>query len=135
MSQSIPCDGIDFISRFRVVGFVFLWTTTVALFKEPAATAAMEGTGAFTSRATKESLTEAFDAALAAVDEAPHATQLESLNRQGVARCQGVASTLRQWGYVEIHQDPARKRAPKRSLAAAQGPPIRSEGTSYRLGL
>ena len=35
----------------------------------------------------------------------------------------------------EIHQDPARKRAPKRSLAAAQGVPNRSEGQSYRLGL
>ena len=34
----------------------------------------------------------------------------------------------------EIHQDPARKRAPKRSLAAAQGVPNRSEGQSYRLG-
>ena len=64
-----------------------------------------------------------------------HATRLESLNRQGVARFQGVASTLRHWGYVEIRQGPTPKRAPKRSRAAAQGLPIRSEGTSYRLGL
>ena len=71
MSQIFPCDGVDFISRFPVVGSDFLWTTTVALFKEPAATAAMEGTGAFTRPATTESLTKAFDAVLAAVDGAP----------------------------------------------------------------
>ena len=121
--------------RRPAVGFDFLWTTAVALFKEPAATAAMEGTGAFTRPATKESLTTAFDAALAAVDDAPHATQLESLSRQGVARFQGVASTLRQWGYVEIREDSTRKRAPKRSLAAAQELPNRSVGHSYRFGL
>ena len=131
VSQIFPCDGTDFISRFLVVGFDFLWTTTVALFKEPAAIAAMEGTGAFTRPATKESLTKAFDAALAAVDEAPHATQLESLNRQGIARFQGVASTLCHWGYVEIREDSTRKRAPKQSLAVAQGPPNRSVGNSY----
>ena len=73
--------------------------------------------------------------ALAAVDKAPHATQLESLNRQGVARFQGVVSTLRHWGYVEIRPDPTGKCGSKRSLAAAQGLPDRNQGHSYRLGL
>ena len=87
----------------------------------------MERAGAFTRRATKESLTKAFDAALAAVDGAPHATQLQSLNRQGVARSLGVASTLRKWGYVKTSsEDPPRKRARKQPQAAAQAEYVRS---------
>ena len=47
-----------------------------------------------------------------------------------------MASTLRKWGYVKTSsEDPPRKRARKRPLAAAQGPPNRSVGNSYRLGL
>ena len=36
---------------------------------------------------------------------------------------------------MEMREDPTRKRAPKRYLAAAQGLPNRSVGNSYRLGL
>ncbi len=78
---NMPCDGVDFISLFPYISDDFLRTTSVALFKEPTATAAMQETGAFTRPPTAESLCEAFDAALAAVDHAPHASELCSLSR------------------------------------------------------
>ncbi len=116
---NVPCDVVDFISHFPQVGGDFLWTMAIALFKEPRATGAMAETGALTRPPTAESLTEAFDAALAAVHEAPHESELRSLNRQGVARFQGVASTLRKWGYLELRDGAT---GVKRSRAAAQGP-------------
>ena len=122
--RNMPCDAVDFVSRFPQVGGDFLWTMAVALFKEPRATAAMAETGALTRPPTAESLTEAFDAALAAVDEAPHKSELRSLSRQGVARLQGVASTLRKWGYVEVMDRP---RAAARGRQAAH--------KTYALGL
>ena len=64
---------------------------------------------------------EALEAALAAVDGAPHASELHSLSRGGTARIAGVMSTLRRWGYIVVKDD-------DRPRAAAQG-------TSWHLGL
>ena len=110
---NVPCDVVDFIHHFPQVCGDFLWTMAVALFKEPRATAAMAATGTLTRPPTTDSLTKAFDAALAAVDGAPHESELKSLSRQGVGRFMGVASTLRHWGYVRLGEG---------ASPAAQGP-------------
>ena len=127
---NVPCDVVDFVNNFPQVGGDFLWTMVVALFKEPRATAAMVATGVLTRPPTADTITEAFDAALDAVDEAPHESELKSLNRRGVARNQGVASTLRKWGYVQVKDEAPRVKRPR---AAAQG--RRPADRTYRLGL
>ena len=122
--SNMPCDLVDFITHFPQIRSDFLWTTATALLKEPTATAAMmaETTGL----GSAESFTAAIMRVVAAVDEAPHESELRSLSRQGVARTTGVASTLRQWGFLTPTDAEHRE-----TLAAAQGP----EGRVYRFGL
>jgi len=123
---NLPCDFLDFLHHFGnpEVHSDFLWTTTVALVKEPTATAAMEETGAFTAPPTPESVNTAFMAAMDQTDKAPHDSELRTLGRQGVARTTGTASMLRQWGYIETYP-----------LAAAQGPAAPCRRRVYHLGV
>ena len=134
---NMPCDLVDFITHFPRIRSDFLWMTATALFKEPTATDAMM---AETGLGTAESFTAAIMRVIDAVDQAPHGSELRSLNRQGVARTTGTGSTLRQWGFLTPADPEDSATAPGRdtadaerlrTLAAAQGPTQRV----YRVGL
>ena len=98
MMSLIPCDVTDFLSRFKSIRGNLAVLAMSALVKEPMAVSAMLDRLPPSLDVTAESLQAALMGMLHSVKSDEHDQQMRQLNRQGVARWLGSASTCRIWG-------------------------------------
>ncbi len=107
----IPCDIVDFSSRFADYMDDLAAILVIALLKEPSAIATWVSTGVPGSlsgrRSTEEAgkLAEALVKSLATVVRSAHTSpatrEMQQLHRQGVARFMGAATTCSSLGVIE----------------------------------
>ena len=127
MPWLLPADLQDFAARSMQMEGDLALAILLALVKEPAACATLANALSKDGRPTKDASVEAIEDALLtmlATNSFAADTAMKQLNRQGVGRFVGPASTCRLLGLIHVLDD-EEKGAPKRkpaSLAPLQGP-------------
>ena len=121
----LPADLQDFSARSMHMEGDLALAILLALVKDPAACATLTNELSKDGRPTKDASVEAIeDALLTMLATTSFASDLamKQLNRQGVGRFLGAASTCRMLGVIELlHEEGSPKRQPA-SLAPMQGP-------------
>ena len=123
----IPCDVTDFARRFSSLRHNEALLLMAALIKEPNSVAVMLAALESTQGCDPEKLAVAMITMLQKTPSQELDVQLKQLNRQGVARFLGSASTCRSWGIIQVVDEKPAKGARKRKADAIE--PTQSEAT------
>ena len=118
----MPCDVEDFLQHYPGLAkddhaLMFF----VALFKEPTATRAFLEAVPPERPLTAMNIMSAISKMLDALDGAPHESELKQLNRQGVGRFVGAASTCRTFGLIRVLEQSQSQRSRKKARVEPQG--------------
>jgi serine/threonine protein kinase len=117
----IPCDATDFVRRFASLRHNVALLVVVALLKEPDAVSVFLQQLPDLDQVTAENVYEASVNMLSSLGSEGHTKQMQQLNRQGVARFLGSASTCRQWGVAKPAGTTSKQsKPPKKKLTGKQ---------------
>ena len=112
LSSLVPVDVSDFLTQYPFVRHDAALTVLVAFIKEPlAVNCFLEALGgprhicANKSTPSSAELYGALEAMARRLDHAPHRTELQQLNRQGVGRFTGAATTCRFLQVIATHEE------------------------------
>ena len=124
---ALPVDVTDFVAHAAKVKTDLASVITLALIKEPAATAAfMESAQEIMATGTAEAVVGALMAMLSSVEQ--KASELEVLGAQGVARVTGLASTCREYFRIIAADKKSSPRHRGHRDHKLQGSPAPSQG-------
>ena len=135
----MPCDMVDFVGWFPVIRHDLVLITWAALMKEPSAVRVLlDKAVALPRNYSVDDLMQCLRDVFVYASGVPHEKELEQLNRQGMARFMGVASTCRVFGIISCTpENQGQKRKSPESLTPRRGAAEdKQEGEEeYTLGL
>ena len=121
----LPADLQDFSARSMHMEGDLALAILLALVKDPAASATLTNELSKDGRPTKDASVEAIEDALLtmlATNSSASDTAMKQLNRQGVGRFLGAASTCRLLGVIEVLNEECFPKPQPASFAPLQGP-------------
>jgi serine/threonine protein kinase len=100
----MPCDITDFIDKFWEHRYDLGSLIVFAMLKEPSSTTAWVRTGVpgMLHTVSVDTFAESLSALAKNMHESPPVTEMKQLNKQGVARFLGTATTLSRLGVIEL---------------------------------